>query len=820
MYSIKSISEVVGGKFIIQQSDAAIEHLVYDSRRIQQPSASIFFALKTEHNDGHKFIAEAYQKGIRNFIVSEETETVSLEECNIIFVQDTLEAFQKLSGFHREQFSIPVIGITGSNGKTMIKEWLFQLLQDDFRIVRSPKSFNSQIGVPLSVWQMNAHHSLGIFEAGISKPDEMEKLAKIIRPTIGVLSNIGEAHSEGFLDIDQKIAEKVKLFSNADILIARSKDMGGRTKLIEGNTQLMTWGHAANNEFVIVSIERIENVTHVIINYQSKELRLTIPFIDHASVENAIICSLVMLVLGYDPTQISERISKLNAIDMRLQLNHSINECLVINDSYSADITSLKIALDFLQQQSSGLSKTVILSEFVESGKSENQLYSEIVSMLNTYKIKKIIAIGEKIIEGIQHKLDKSISFEPYLSTDDFIRDFKSSKFYKEIILIKGARKFTFERVARLFEKKLHQTVLEINLNALANNLKAYQKILKPETKIMAMVKAFAYGSGGAEIASVLQYHNTNYLGVAYADEGVELVKAGIRLPIMIMNTDESSFQAIVDYNLQPVLYSFDLLNKFENYLHEQGLNAYPVHVEIETGMNRLGFTIDEVNDLPKRLKDSKFRIQSVFTHLAASEDPDHDDFTLKQSETFKAAINVLQKNIDYNFLKHIANSAATIRHPDLQLDMVRLGIGLYGVEVENDQLTELEPVATLRSTIAQLKKIKKGDSVSYNRKGVVKKDSLIATVRIGYADGYSRQFGNGVGHMLIKEQLAPVIGSVCMDMTMLDVTDIPGVKEGDEVIIFGPGLAVQQVALWMNTIPYEVMTGVSQRVKRVYFHE
>ncbi|MGZ8536953.1 MAG: bifunctional UDP-N-acetylmuramoyl-tripeptide:D-alanyl-D-alanine ligase/alanine racemase [Flavisolibacter sp.] len=820
MYSIQTICDVIEGKFINPQSEAVIEHLVYDSRRIQQPSASIFFALKTEHNDGHKFIPEAYKKGLRNFIISDEIESGLLSDCNIIFVQDTLNALQKLAAFHRSHFSIPVIGITGSNGKTMIKEWLFQLLQDDFRIVRSPKSFNSQIGVPLSVWQMNAQHSLGIFEAGISRPGEMEKLDKIIKPTIGVLSNIGEAHSEGFLDIDQKIAEKVKLFSNAEILIARSKDLGGRTKLIAGNTQLMTWGHAANNEFVIVSIERIENTTHAIITYQAKELRLTIPFADHASVENAIICSLVMLVLGYDPTQIHERISKLNAIDMRLQLNHSINESLVINDSYSADITSLKIALDFLQQQSSGLTRTVILSEFFESGKSEIQLYSEIASMLNTYGIKKVIAIGEKIIDGIQNKLDKSIAFDPYLSTDDFIRDFKSSQFYKEIILIKGARKFEFERIAQLFEKKLHQTVLEINLNALANNLKAYQKILKPQTKIMAMVKAFAYGSGGAEIASVLQYHNTNYLGVAYADEGVELVKSGISLPIMIMNTEESSFQAIVDYGLQPVIYSFDLLNKFENYLHEQGLHSYPVHLEIETGMNRLGFTIDEVNDLVKRIIHSKFRIQSVFTHLAASENPDHDDFTLQQSETFIKAIEILKEKIDYPFLRHIANSAAIVRHSHLQFDMVRLGIGLYGVEIENDQLTELEPVATLRSTIAQLKRIKKGDSVSYNRKGVVKRDSLIATVRIGYADGYSRQFGNGIGRMLVKDQLAPVIGNVCMDMTMLDVTDIPVVKEGDEVIIFGPNLPVQQVALWMNTIPYEVMTGVSQRVKRVYFHE
>ena len=477
--------------------------------------------------------------------------------------------------------------------------------------------------------------------------------------------------------------------------------------------------------------------------------------------------------------------------------------------------------LDFLKQQSSGLKRTVILSEFAESGKTNAELYSEIAGLLSNYEVKKLIAIGGKIVDGIQNKLPSSIHFQGYPSTDDFINEFRSSQFYQEIILIKGARKFEFERIAKLFEKKLHQTVLEIDLNALAHNLKEYQKLVTPSTKIMAMVKAFSYGSGGAEIAGVLQYHNTDYLAVAYADEGVELVKAGINLPTMVMNVEESSFQSIVNYNLQPVIYSFELLHKFEDYLREEGVKSYPVHLEIETGMNRLGFALSQIDSLGNHIANSSlFQVQSVFSHLAASEDPFHDEFTKQQSESFGKAVKLLQQYISYPFLKHISNSAAIVRHPQLQMDMVRVGIGLYGVEIDNDKALELIPVATLRSTIAQLKQVKAGETVSYNRKGVINRDSVVATVRIGYADGYSRQYGNGIGKMLVNGQLAPVIGTVCMDMTMLDVTDIENVKEGDDVIIFGQQLPVQEVAEWIATIPYEIMTSVSQRVKRIYFHE
>jgi alanine racemase len=819
-YSVQTICSVVKGEWVSFHSDDLIQNLLYDSRRIVQPSSSLFFALKTEHNNGHKYLLSAYRKGIRNFIVNEPSHA-ELAGANIILVQDTLEALQQLAAFHRRHFSIPVIGVTGSNGKTVVKEWLNHLLEEDYTIVRSPKSFNSQIGVPLSVWQMNKQHTLAIFEAGISSPGEMENLEAMIQPTIGVLTNIGEAHSEGFLDNTHKLTEKLLLFKNCSVLIARNKDLGGKKELIEKGTELLTWGSAENNAFVLSGIQKQNEKTEVTITYQSSSVDTTIPFVDDGSIENAVCCCCVMLLLGYEQETIKSRIAKLHGIDMRLQLKHSNNDCMVINDSYSADITSLKIALDFLKQQSSGLKRTVILSEFVESGRNDEELYSEIASLLNNHEVKKVIGIGEKIIEQLRGKLAPSIQFRGYFSTHDFIAEFRSSQFFQEIILIKGARKFEFERIARLFEKKLHQTVLEIDLNALAHNLKEYQKLLKPATKVMAMVKAFSYGSGGAEIASVLQYHNTDYLGVAYADEGVELVKAGISLPVMVMNAEESSFQSIVDYNLQPVIYSFDLLQKFEAYLEEQAIKSYPIHIEVETGMNRLGFSLQEIEQLARHVAASEsFQIQSVFSHLAASEDPAQDNYTFHQAQLFDQAVSIVQQHIGTPFLIHISNSAAIVRHPQLQMDMVRLGIGLYGVEIDNDNLLDLAPVATLRSTIAQLKHLKKGESVSYNRRGVVYQDSVIATVRIGYADGYSRQFGNGIGKMLVKGKLAPVIGTVCMDMTMLDVTGISDVAEGDEVIIFGKQLPVQDVARWINTIPYEIMTSVSQRVKRIYFHE
>jgi len=815
VYDIETILAATGGDLLQRGNDAAVDSILLDSRRAAQ-GVPLFFALVTQGNDGHRYLADAYRKGVRHFVVSRPLPLQGLEGATLIRVAHTLAALQALAAFHRSRFHFPVIGITGSNGKTIVKEWLFQLLHEHFAIVRNPKSYNSQVGVPLSVWGMSPAHTLGLFEAGISQPGEMEALQRIIRPTIGILTNIGAAHDAGFASRREKLLEKARLFREAETVIGEWELL----QELELSQTVFSWGRQEGATLCIRNMEAAGGSTLITAVYRKETISIRVPFTDGASVQNAVHCWCVCLYLGLEAAAIQAGLARLHAVDMRLQLKRGINDCLVVNDSYSADVTSLRIALDFLQQQSAGLRRTVILSDFYETGKEGAQLYREVAALLQHFGVDKVIAIGSELAAGLSGRLPSAV-LQGYLSTEAFMSDFRSSSFFNEIILVKGARRFAFERIAQLFERRLHQTVLEINLNALAHNLKEYQKLLKPATKVMAMVKAFSYGSGGPEIASVLQYHNAHYLGVAYADEGVELVKAGITLPIMVMNAEASSFQAIADYNLQPVIYSFPLLEQFESYIGEQGLSAYPVHIEVETGMNRLGFAEGEWEALGRHLAGSPFlAVQSVFSHLAGSEDRALDAFTAAQGALFTKAAALLEAGTGKTFLKHISNSAAIVRHPQWQLDMVRLGIGMYGVEVDSEGLLQLQPVATLRSTIAQLKRVKRGESVSYNRRGVVQRDSIIATVRIGYADGYSRQFGNGRGKMWVKGALAPVMGTVCMDMTMIDVTDIPGVAEGDEVVVFGSPLPVQELAAWIGTIPYELMTGVSQRVKRVYFHE
>jgi alanine racemase len=816
VYPINTICQVINGKFLQQFPGSEITELVYDSRKVQSPASALFFALKTSHGNGHLFLQDAYKAGIRSFVVEEDVNVAPLPESNIIKVEHSLQALQQLAVFHRSHFEVPVVGITGSNGKTMVKEWLFQLMEEDFNIVRSPKSYNSQIGVPLSVWQMAEAHSLAIFEAGISQPGEMANLERIIRPSIGILTNIGEAHSEGFSSLQQKLFEKIQLFAHAEVLIIEEKNAGS----IQFPAKLFTWGISEYATLRVEAVNKNSSQTDISLQFSGTRFNLAIPFTDDASVQNAITCCCVLLLFNYDISKIKERFTRLHAVDMRLHFVRGINDCSVINDSYSADLTSLYIALNFLAQQSASQKRTVILSDFVESGKSDEVLYKNIAKAFEKYGVKRVIGIGKRIGDILPLYLKGSITSQFYLSTENFIQHFRTSSFHDEVILIKGARMFAFERIAQLLQQKVHQTVLEINLNAIVHNLKQYQQIVKPGTKLMAMVKAFAYGSGGAEIASVLQYNNVAFLGVAYTDEGADLRKEGINMPIMVMNADETSFPSITDYNLQPVIYSFEQLHHFEQYIKDQGLSSWPVHLEVETGMNRLGFAVTDMPEVGTHFAQSPYlKIVSMFSHLAASEEAAQDQFTVLQAERFEAAVNEVKRQVPYSFLQHIANSAAIVRHPNLQLDLVRLGIGLYGIENATHQLN-LQPVATLRSTIAQLKKVKKGETVSYNRRGEVKEDALIATVRIGYADGYSRRLSSGKGKMWVKGKLAPVIGTICMDMTMIDVTGIPDIREGDEVIIFGRELPVQQVAEWMGTIPYEVMTSVSQRVKRVYFQE
>jgi len=829
-YTFKKIAELVTGKVLQVYQDAAIEHLLLDSRKTYAAATSVFFALKGIRRDGHRFIPDLYKKGVRNFIISEETDLSPYPDGNFIHTGNTLQALQQLTSFHRSQFDIPVIGITGSNGKTIVKEWLYQLLHEDYTIVRSPKSYNSQIGVPLSVWQMNRQHTLGIFEAGISEPNEMHGLEKIIQPTIGILTNIGEAHSEGFSSSTQKLSEKIKLFLHCDKIIyckdhtvPEQLDVEGEHRdLFSDDIQFFSWSKKYSAWLKVIDVEKQADHTIISAVLNDSDISIDLPYTDDASIENAITCWCTMLALGYKHPVIRSRLTLLQPVNMRLELKKGINNCTIINDSYSADLSSLKIALNFLDRQGNGDKKTVILSDFLQSGQEDELLYKQVAFDLYSHKVDRIIGIGAKIsthfsFSSIDNNYKPEVIF--FNATTEFIRHFISSSFRDETILVKGARVFEFEQIVQLLEQKVHETVLEISIDAIVHNLKEHQRLLKPETKIMAMVKAFAYGSGGAEIAGVLEYHHVDYLGVAYTDEGIELRKSGIAVPIMIMNPEESSFDAIINNNLEPDLYSFEILSQFDELLLKEGLLQYPVHIEIETGMNRLGFALEDIERLANYLSSSDtLRVQTVFSHLAGSEDENEDDFTKQQFKKFQKACAILESKLKYPFIKHISNSAAIIRHPHMQMDMVRLGIGLYGIDSANTGIAELLPVATLKSTIAQLKNVKKGESVSYNRKGIVNRESVIATVRIGYADGYSRRLGYGNGKMLVGGKTAPVIGTVCMDMTMIDVTDIPNVKEGDDVILFGAELPIQQLASWAGTIPYEIMTGISQRVKRVYF--
>jgi len=835
-YLVSQIKKIVSGQFLLHENSAvAIDHLLLDSRKLLFPETSLFFALNGPRRNGNSFIKELYNKGVRNFIVDQGRpidELTAYAGSNFIQVKDVLEALHSLATYHRMQFNIPVIGITGSNGKTIVKEWLYQLLQDDYSIVRSPKSYNSQIGVPLSVWQMNATHTLAIFEAGISLPGEMPHLEKIIQPGIGVFTNIGDAHSEGFLNIRQKVNEKLTLFKRSTVLIydADNPDLNAGVNTFANKIRggddfsLFSWSRKETAFLQIVSIEK--NMGQAIITAIDQRssngddaIDIIIPFTDDASIQNAITCWCVLLYLQTDAAVIAKRMLQLRTVEMRLELKQGVNNCSIINDSYSADINSLTIALDFLVQQQQHPNRTLILSDILQSGKNSAELYREVAAILQQKNINRFIGIGPEIFRQRNAFTNLPQSFF-FSSIAEFMQQFYSVHFYNETILLKGARIFEFEQISHLLEEKVHQTVLEINLNAVTHNLKAYQQLLKPGVKLMAMVKALSYGSGGFEIANLLQFHKVDYLAVAYADEGVELRRAGITLPILVLNPEEATFDVLLQFNLEPELYSFSILSTFEKYLQQSGLNNYPVHIKLDTGMHRLGF---EAKDLPALVgllqATTVFKVQSVFSHFAASDAPEYDAFTKLQADDFLRGCEVLQKALGYTFIRHISNTASIHRHPHLQLEMVRLGIGLYGVDGNPVMQGKLKNVSTLKTTISQIKQVAAGESVGYSRKGVVTKDSMIATVRIGYADGYPRILSNGVGSMWVKGNLVPVIGNICMDMTMLNISGTT-VREGDEVVVFGETLPVSELAKWADTIPYEILTGISQRVKRVYYEE
>ncbi len=801
-----------------------MEQLLTDSRRLIYPETSLFFALYGKRRDGHAFIPDLYLRGVRNFIVYEQLEVKDYPEANFILVNNGLKALQQLAAFHRQQFDIPVIGITGSNGKTVVKEWLNQLLEDRYQIVRSPRSYNSQIGVPLSIWQMDASHNLALIEAGISEEGEMEVLEEIIKPRTGILTNMGEAHAQGFKNLRSKTLEKLSLFKYSDALIYHDDQAELRETILDWHldypsVKLLSIGKEKDSVIRIQSLEKQQGTTSITILYQDQQLTLEIGFENDASVQNALTATALLLYMNIPAEELQPRLNRLNPLAMRMELKTGIHHTSVINDSYSADISSLKMALDFLSQQKQHPKRTLILSDILETGRKPQTLYKEISALLSKYPIDRLIGVGEQMAVSDLFFLDSGIKERVFFkSTQALIEAIPGMLFRDETILLKGARIFGFERIDRVLSLQVHETQMEVNLEAMAQNLKQYQQILRPATKIMAMVKAFSYGTGGFEIARLLEFHKVDYLAVAYADEAVTLRQAGIRLPMVVMNTEENALAPLLEYQLQPVVYSLRGLAALKKILKQEALTQFPIHIELETGMNRLGFSADQIPQLLEQLIGTELRVQSVFSHLAASEEAQQDIFTQKQFDNYKSMAGRIQDGLGYSFIRHISNSAGIIRNPELQLDMVRLGIGLYGIDPSFSKILDLKEVGVLKTTIAQIKELSVGETVGYNRRGVADHAMKIGTLRLGYADGYPRSLGNGMGKVLYRGKLLPTIGSISMDMTMIDLSEVPEAAEGDEVVIFGGELSVAEVARWAGTIAYDILAGISHRVKRVYF--
>ncbi|MBL7873207.1 MAG: bifunctional UDP-N-acetylmuramoyl-tripeptide:D-alanyl-D-alanine ligase/alanine racemase [Cyclobacteriaceae bacterium] len=807
MILFSSLEKMCDGKVLQLFNDHPVQDLFIDSRKSVLTQQSVFFAIAGDRHNGHHYISGLYKAGTRQFVVEENINASQFPEANFLLVKSSRKALQMLAAYNRKSCNIPVIGITGSNGKTIIKEWLFQLLPD-LKIVKNPGSYNSQVGVPLSVWNMHPHHELGIFEAGISRPGEMENLEKIIQPTIGIFSNIGSAHDEGFSDQQEKVREKLKLFTRTEILVCSADQPQLLEEINKTKLKTLTWGFNSGAHF---QVSQREN--KFLLKSHKEEFEITLPFSDKASVENILHCIVILRYLNYSPQIIQERIHRLRSVPMRLELKQGINNCQVIDDSYNNDLAGLQVGLDFLGSLPN--KKTVILSDVLQSGLDDEALVPRISELLAQSGIDRFIAIGKILFEQ-QQKFDNlrcQRSF--YRSTEDALSQFNWDDLNRETILVKGARSFQFERITARIQRKIHGTRMEIDLNKMVHNLNFFKSRLNPGVKVMVMVKAFAYGSGSEEVASLLQYHKVDYLGVAYADEGIELRKSQIHLPIMVMNPTEESFSAIISNNLEPVIYSVEIFNALLEYL--QG-NRCRIHLEIETGMHRLGLEQDNLEEVISHLKQNKnISIASIFSHLAGADDSNHDEYSSRQMERFESAYEKISSELNVRPIRHILNSSGILRFPYFQMDMVRLGIGLYGVNPTEESFDQLQPVATLKTVISQIKNIKEGESVGYGRWGKAVHDMKIATIAIGYADGFSRSFSKGAGSVLINGKRAPVFGNVCMDMTMVDITEIEA-KEGDEVIVFGEGLTIHEVAGNAKTIPYEILTSTSERVKRIFF--
>jgi len=810
MYSIDEIAQVIGAERK-GMAEAKINWLLIDSRSLCFPEETLFFALKTEKNDGHKYVEELYKRGVRNFVV--EQAVIGLE-ANFLVVKSPLQALQTLAAYHRSQLHIPVIGITGSNGKTTVKEWLYQLLSPDYHVCRSPRSYNSQVGVPLSVWMVSQHNDLAIIEAGISQPGEMERLERIVKPTIGVMTNLGTAHQENFMSYEIKCSEKMKLFAHCDTVVVNSRDaivQRCAEALPEGQKQVA---------LKVRQIEKEGNKATVHFEWRDEVGQYTIPFIDDASIENSITCFTTILALQsrVDIAQLCERMSRLEPVAMRLEVKDGKNGCTLINDSYNSDVQSLDIALDFMSRrpETSKQHRTLILSDILQSGESPRSLYSRVAQMAASRGIEKVIGVGEEISSCADY-----FPMEHYMfrTLDALLRSEVFDRLKDEFILIKGARQFRFDKLSDLLTLKVHQTILEVNLNALVNNVRYYRRFMKPETKMVCMVKASGYGVGSLETSKTLQDNGVDYLAVAVADEGADLREAGITANIMIMNPETTSFKMLFDYRLEPEVFSFSLLEQLIRAAEKEGITNFPIHIKLDTGMHRLGFNPEkDMPQLIERLKRQTALVPcSVFSHFVGSDGDEFDAFSRHQFELFDRASQQLQAAYHHKIIRHICNSAGIEHFPEYHLDMVRLGLGLYGINARNNHI--LNNVATLKTTILQIREVPKGDSIGYSRRTILDRNSRIAAIPIGYADGLNRHLGNRGCYCLVNGQKAYYVGNICMDVCMIDVTGIE-CKEGDQVEIFGDNLSVTVLSDALGTIPYEVLTGVSNRVQRIYIQE
>ena len=817
-YTIEKVATLIGARRY-GEHETTIGWLLTDSRSLCFPEQTLFFALRSKRNDGHKYIDELYRRGVRSFVVEHEPADyqTAYPDANFLKVPSPLAALQRLAERHRDEFDIPVVGITGSNGKTWVKEWLYQILMPTMKVTRSPKSYNSQIGVPLSVWLLNEQTQVALFEAGISEPGEMLALHDIIQPTIGVLTSLGSAHQENFRNMDEKCMEKLQLFRDTEVIIYPSDDdtVSRCVRRSQYQGERIGWSRYSEKAPMYVKTEG-RKVSYI---YKGVEGSYEIPFIDEASIENSITCAIVALYLGMSPEDIAERMARLEPIAMRLEVKDGQRGLTLINDSYNSDVNSLDIALDFMNRrpEQEGKCKTLILSDIYQSGEAPIELYREVSDLLRKRGIDRFVGIGPEIMaQAAQFTVGQKWFFA---NVDDFLQSSVFHNMHDEIVLLKGARPFGFERISELLEQKVHETILEVDLNAVVENLNHYRSFMKPETKIVCMIKADAYGAGAVEIAKTLQDHRVDYLAVAVADEGVTLRKAGITQNIIVMNPEMSSFKTLFDYDLEPEVYSFRLMDALIQAARKEGITGWPVHLKLDTGMHRLGF--DPRHDIDKlidRLKHQAAIIpRSVFSHFVGSDNDDFDNFSAQQFELFDEGSKKIQAAFSHKILRHMDNSAGIEHFPERQMDMCRLGLGLYGVDPRTNGI--LSTVSTLKTTILQLRNVPKEETVGYSRKGKLERDSVIAAIPIGYADGLNRKLGNRHCYCLVNGQKAEYVGNICMDVAMIDVTDIP-CQEGDSVEIFGKNLPVTVLSDVLETIPYEVLTSVSNRVKRVYYQD